>query len=117
MLSSVRNIYNSIFTVFPRLITLILLESTYSNCVRLSFHDSPIPCRFSTIRELNIKVHSFGDCLELLDGRFDQLHTFIVDLVHIRSPRETKNQVSFIRKISMLLDKKTFLFFRVIYQL
>ncbi|CAF1463531.1 unnamed protein product, partial [Adineta steineri] len=92
MLSSVNNIYNCILTVFHCLITLILFESSYINCVRLNLDCPPISFRSSILRKLNIKVQSFGDCLYLLDGRFDQLHTFIIDLLHIRPSDELKNQ-------------------------
>ncbi|CAF3914734.1 unnamed protein product [Rotaria sp. Silwood1] len=37
-------------------------------------------------------VQCFDDCLYLLDGRFNQLHTLCVDLVHINEPHEIKNQ-------------------------
>ncbi|CAF2403782.1 unnamed protein product [Rotaria sp. Silwood2] len=39
-----------------------------------------------------ITVQCFDDCLYLLDGRFNQLHTLCVDLVHINHPEEIKNQ-------------------------
>ncbi|CAF3067489.1 unnamed protein product [Rotaria sp. Silwood2] len=93
MLLSVVNIYDYIFSVFTRLISVVLYESSYKNCVRLNFNDSLHPnIRSSTLLKLNIKVQCFNDCLYLLDGRFNQLNTFHVDLLSIRSPHEVKNQ-------------------------
>ena len=42
----------------------------------------------STLRKLDLKVQTFGDCLYLLDGRFNQLHTFYIELVNIHPPDE-----------------------------
>ncbi|CAF1264653.1 unnamed protein product [Rotaria sordida] len=93
MLSSVVNIYDYIFSVFTHLIVVALYESSYKDCVRLCFNDSLHPnIRSSTLLKLNIKVQCFNDCLYLLDGRFNQLHTFYVDLVRIRIPQEVENQ-------------------------
>ncbi|CAF3395200.1 unnamed protein product [Rotaria sp. Silwood1] len=41
---------------------------------------------------IKIVVQCFDDCLHLLDGRFNQLHTLCVDLVHIHHPQEIINQ-------------------------
>ncbi|CAF3209517.1 unnamed protein product [Rotaria sp. Silwood2] len=78
------NIFNYILTIFNNLISLTLYESSYKNCVRLCF-DNPPPSTFccSTLLKLNIKVQWFEDCLYILDGRFNQLHTLIVDMVNI----------------------------------
>ncbi|CAF4101490.1 unnamed protein product, partial [Rotaria sordida] len=89
MLLSVVNIYDYIFSVFTHLIVVALYELSYKDCVRLNFDDSLHPniCS-STLLQLNIKVQCFNDCLYLLDGRFNQLHTFYVDLVQIRRPHD-----------------------------
>ncbi|CAF5055349.1 unnamed protein product, partial [Rotaria sp. Silwood1] len=61
--------------------------------VPLLFDDAFLPTfRSSTLLKLNIRVQCFDDCLYLLDGRFNQLHTLCVDLVHINEPHEIKNQ-------------------------
>ncbi|CAF1446764.1 unnamed protein product [Rotaria sordida] len=39
-----------------------------------------------------LEIQSFNDCLHLLDGRFNQLHTLYVDLVNLRRPHEIQNQ-------------------------
>ena len=40
-------------------------------------------CFSSTIVHLSIKVLGLKDCLSLLDGRLNQLHTLIVEMNHI----------------------------------
>ena len=118
MLSSVANIFQRIFTVFTNLKYLILYESSYKNCVRLNFDDYHLlhlNFRSSTLLYLDIKVQSFDDCLYLLDGRFNQLHTLIVDLVNLFDTGEIKNQVCFVRKIFIVV--KMFFFLGSIYQI
>ncbi|CAF3412615.1 unnamed protein product [Rotaria sp. Silwood1] len=71
----------------------MLYESSYKNRVRLLLDDEFLPTfRSSTLLKLNIRVQCFDDCLHLLDGRFNQLHTLCVDLVHIHHPQEIINQ-------------------------
>ena len=120
MLLSVTNICNDIFTIFTHLITLVIRESSYRNRVRLFLYDDHPPhpsFRSSTLRILNIRLQTFDDCLCLLDGRFNQLHTLIVDLAHILYPDEILNQVSFAKKNLCCQIRKDYLFFRVIYQI
>ncbi|CAF1377351.1 unnamed protein product [Rotaria sp. Silwood1] len=40
-----------------------------------------------TLLELRVGVQNFIDCLYLVDGRFDQLRTFYVDIYHIFPPQ------------------------------
>ncbi|CAF4928974.1 unnamed protein product [Rotaria socialis] len=90
---SATRIINYILNVFTGLIYLKLHESLYKNCARLLFDDEFLPTfRSSTLLKLNIRIQCFDDCLYLLDGRFSQLHTLCVDLVHINRPHEIKNQ-------------------------
>ncbi|CAF4481660.1 unnamed protein product, partial [Rotaria socialis] len=90
---SATSIINYILNVFTGLIYLKLSESLYKNCARLLFDDEFLPTfRSSTLLKLNIRIQCFDDCLYLLDGRFSQLHTLCVDLVHINRPHEIKNQ-------------------------
>jgi hypothetical protein len=99
---SVRNICNDIFTIFTDLITFVIRDSSYRNSIRLLLYDDHPPCpsfRSSTLRILNIRLQTFDDCLYLLDGRFNQLHTLIVDLAHLDRPDEILNPVNFVRKI------------------
>ncbi|CAF2601687.1 unnamed protein product [Rotaria sp. Silwood2] len=86
-------IVNYILNACTSIIYLTLYESLYKNRVRLLFDDEFLPTfRSSTLLKLNIRVQCFDDCLYLLDGRFNQLHTLCVDLVHINHPEEIKNQ-------------------------
>ncbi|CAF1518188.1 unnamed protein product [Adineta steineri] len=41
---------------------------------------------------LNVKIQTFENCLYLLDGRFNQLHTLIVDLANVHRPYKILNQ-------------------------
>ncbi|CAF2783665.1 unnamed protein product [Rotaria sp. Silwood2] len=93
MISSVENICNYIFNILTRLTSLTLYETSYRCPVRLNFYN-PLPFTIfsSTILILNVRVQCFEDCLYLLDGRFNQLHTLYVDLVNIHCPRKLKNQ-------------------------
>ncbi|CAF4772901.1 unnamed protein product, partial [Rotaria sp. Silwood2] len=93
MILSATNICNHILTVFTSLIYLTLYESSYKKRVPLLFDDAFLPTfRSSTLLKLKIRVQCFDDCLYLLDGPFNQLHTLCVDLVHINQPHEIKNQ-------------------------
>jgi hypothetical protein len=62
--------------------------------------------RSSTIRILNVKIQTFENCLYLLDGRFNQLHTLTVHLSNVHRPDKILNQVSFIKQ-----NKKRYIFF------
>ncbi|CAM4834649.1 unnamed protein product [Rotaria magnacalcarata] len=93
MILSAKNICNHILTVFTSLISLTLYESSYKKRIPLLFDDAFLPTfRSSTLLKLKIRVQCFDDCLYLLDGRFNQLHTLCVDLTHINEPDEIKNQ-------------------------
>ncbi|UJR26414.1 hypothetical protein I4U23_007746 [Adineta vaga] len=84
MLSLVANIFEYIFPLFMKLKCLILHESSYRDRVRINFDDSLIlSFRSETILILKLNVQAFDDCLYLLDGRFHQLHTLIIDLLNI----------------------------------
>ncbi|CAF2981008.1 unnamed protein product [Rotaria sp. Silwood2] len=87
------NILNYMLTVFTNLICLTLYESSYKNRVLLCFDDPPpTTFRCSTLLKLNIRVQCFEDCLYLLDGRFNQLHTLNVDVVDVYYHDEIQNQ-------------------------
>ncbi len=58
---------------------------------RLLF-DNPSPTiNCSTLLELHISLSGFIDCLYILDGRFNKLHTFHVDIEDISSSNLTNN--------------------------
>ncbi|CAF1451780.1 unnamed protein product, partial [Rotaria sordida] len=87
------NILNYMLTVFTNLICLTLYESSYRNRLLLCFDDPPpTTFRSSTLFKLNIRVEFFEDCLYLLDGRFNQLHTVNVDMVDVYYHDEIQNQ-------------------------
>ncbi|CAF1514089.1 unnamed protein product [Rotaria sordida] len=70
-----------------------LYEPSYQSCARLNFNDSLHPyIRSSTLLKLNISVQCFDDCLCILDGRFNQLYSFSVDLGYIHIPEEMENR-------------------------
>ncbi|CAF3771529.1 unnamed protein product [Rotaria socialis] len=85
--SSINNgnplIFTHIFTIFNNLRYL----SFGPSCLwyqRLSFNEF-LTVASSTLLELHVCLSYFDDCLYLLDGRFNQLHTFCVDLKYILS--------------------------------
>jgi len=88
-----------IFSVFNNLTHLMFSESSYENIVPLFFD---VPFRSfssSNLLLLNIKVQSFSQFVYLVDGRFNQLHTLIVDLINPADSTELiENKVSFKRK-------------------
>ncbi|CAF4656270.1 unnamed protein product, partial [Rotaria sp. Silwood2] len=93
MLLSTRNIFDYIFIFFTNLIDLTFYESSYKNRLPLYFADPPSHTfRSSTLLKLNVRIQSFDDCLYLLDGRFNQLHTLYVDLTSIHRPNHIQNQ-------------------------
>jgi hypothetical protein len=60
---------------------LAIAPLSINNHVPLSLKDlSPSTFSSSTLTKLCINVHSFDDCLALLDGRLKQLITFIVQI-------------------------------------
>ncbi len=98
VLETMENICNHIFTVFNNLSHLIFYESSYKNIVRLLFDFPSVNFFSSTLWVLNIKIQCFRVCLYLLDGRFNRLHTLIVELANLYPTEDIENQVSFRRK-------------------
>jgi hypothetical protein len=92
--------------VFNNLIDLIFYDASYRDISRLMLGVPSVKFSSSTLLTLNIKVHHFDDCLYILDGRFNKLHTLYIDLIKIDpSSREIENQVSLIVKdIFIALD-------------
>jgi len=84
-------IINHIFSVFKKLTHLIISESSHQNMVGLPVDYPPINICSSTLLVLNIKVTIFDICLYLVDGRFDQLHTLIVQSRDIRHTGKIEN--------------------------
>jgi hypothetical protein len=88
-------ICNHIFDVFKKLTHLIFSESSYLNIVELPFIYPPISFCSSTLLVLNVKIHCFDTCLYFLDGRFNKLHTLIVESAYIYSSEKIENKVCF----------------------
>ncbi|CAF1545259.1 unnamed protein product [Adineta ricciae] len=94
MFSSIANIFQRIFPTFSKLKYLILDSRWYYNCVRLNSDESSFIHNFrsSTLLYLDIKVQSYNDCLYILDGRFNQLHTLIIDVVNPFDTYDVQNR-------------------------
>ena len=79
-----RNVYAHILTFFKNLKHLSVLETLVSSYRGMSLYDLPSTTFFSsTLTHLCINVNTFDDCLYLLDGRLQQLSTFIVRIYYI----------------------------------
>ena len=89
-----------IFSVFINLTHLMFAgESLYEKTDRLLFDFPSRSFSSSNLLVLTIKVQSISQFIYLIDGRFSQLHTLIVDLVNIVFwPDLIENKVSFTRK-------------------
>ncbi len=73
------NVFTNILIIFINLIYLDLHSQDICRYITRPFLSLPSTrCYSSNIVHLNIGVHSFEDCLCLLDGHLTQLHTFIV---------------------------------------
>ncbi|CAF4490261.1 unnamed protein product [Rotaria magnacalcarata] len=55
-------------------------DPSFNNCHILSFGASPPNVFSCTLSKLNVMIDTYSDCLYLLDGRFNQLHTFYVTI-------------------------------------
>ncbi|CAF1534636.1 unnamed protein product, partial [Rotaria sp. Silwood1] len=72
-------IFTHIFTMFNNLQYLDFVSSSYYY-QQLSFNYSPPRIFSSNLLELYVTLKNFTNCLYLLDGRFNQLHTFHVNI-------------------------------------
>ncbi len=61
----------------------------------LSLGASPATIFSSTLLELHINVVDFTDCLYLLDGRFNQLHTLDFHITYIDESHRTIKKVNY----------------------
>jgi hypothetical protein len=92
----IRFIFTHICVMFTNLQYLNFGLSSSNKCQQLSFGSygsSPLAVSSSTLSELHIRLPRFIDCLYLLDGRFNQLHTLYVYITFIYVPYETINKV------------------------
>jgi hypothetical protein len=102
------NIFTQIFIMFSNLKYLkfgpsssvyhrLALDPSSSVYHRLTL-DPSLPNVFSsTLLELHVVLHSYRDCLYLLDGRFNQLHTLSVLICSFSGPLLTpiNNEVNY----------------------
>jgi hypothetical protein len=89
------NLFTHIFKIFTHIQRLQFYpHAPHYTCSYVFFADQPSMFS-STLVELHINTYFFEHCLYLLDGRFDQLRIFVVDIVHIWSLQWTQiNTVS-----------------------
>ncbi|CAF4241865.1 unnamed protein product [Rotaria sp. Silwood2] len=82
----VTSIFTIVLTVFNNLLYLNCDPFAESDLRRQSFYDKTPTFFSSTLLELHINVASLNECLYLLDGRLNQLHTFYVDIDFFTPP-------------------------------
>jgi hypothetical protein len=75
-------LFTQIFTMFTNLQYLKFVPFSIMH-QPLRFDMSSSTVLSSTLLELNVHLHYFADCLYLLDGRFNQLRTFYVNILVI----------------------------------
>jgi hypothetical protein len=94
------SIFTHILTVFSNIRYLKLYSPSDFYNHELSFDDH-FPTFFSsTLMEFHVSVLSFNDCLYLLDGRFNQLHTLHVTISWFSSSQTMiNNKVSHFMRI------------------
>ncbi|CAF1492795.1 unnamed protein product [Rotaria sordida] len=103
-------VFAHIFTMFINLQYLNFGPSSISY-QQLTFDMSPSTVLSSNLLELHVHVLNFADCLYLLDGRFNQLHTFHVNISYISSNTLTINnteKLPNLRCFSLYCDIRTY---------
>ena len=78
------NLFTHIFKIFTHVQRLQFYPHAPDIYSHVYFADQPSMFS-STLVELHINTYFFEHCLYLLDGRFDQLRTFVSKIVHICS--------------------------------
>ncbi|CAF3941901.1 unnamed protein product, partial [Rotaria sp. Silwood1] len=105
------NIYIKFFDFFANLNCLDCIEPSFTNNAVLSFVDLPSNTFVSSnLTKLRITVDSFGDCLRLLDGRLNQLSTFIVIIVNVKDSSSTEfnsNVLQNLKRFSLTYESLT----------
>jgi hypothetical protein len=99
------NVYIKLPDFFENLTYLSCIGSFVTGNPVLSFVDLPSTAFVSSnLTKLCINVDSFGDCLYLLDGRLNQLYTFIVIIVNLKDYSSIEfNSVSYKDPILFIL--------------
>ena len=99
------DVYVKLLDFFENLNSLSCSGSFVDGNPILSFIDLPSTTLVSpNLTKLSITVDSFGDCLCLLDGRLNQLSTFIVIIVEVKDHSSIEfNSVSYKDPIFFIL--------------
>ncbi|CAF2785369.1 unnamed protein product, partial [Rotaria sp. Silwood2] len=88
-------IFTHIFTLFTNLQYLNFCPSLL-NHQRLSFDTTPLIIISTNLLKLHVYLDAFTDCLYLLNGHFNQLHTFYVNIsVILSSNLSINNKVDY----------------------
>ena len=91
--SIIEALFTHIFSMFPNLQILNLAQNAFWH-QHLSFDTLSPTVMSSTLLELSVCLVTFDDCLRLLGGHFNQLHTFDVKIDFIpSSPQIIDNKV------------------------
>ncbi|CAF1354120.1 unnamed protein product [Rotaria magnacalcarata] len=84
-LDQTTNVFIKLLDFFENLNYLSCIGSSVTGNPVLSFVDLPLNTFVSSnLTKLCVTVDSFGDCLRLLDGRLNQLSTFIVIIINAK---------------------------------
>ena len=95
------NLFTNLLMMFTNLESfkfgLSLIEDQY-----ISFKISPLLISSSKLLELHVNVATLNDCLYLLDGRFDQLRIFYVQIFRIEYNSHLRSH----RSVSLFLHEE-----------
>ncbi|CAF1467107.1 unnamed protein product [Rotaria sordida] len=83
-------LFTHIFTMFTNLQYLNFSPSSFGH-QRLSFRTQPPTIISTNLLKLHVSLNDFNDCLYLLDGSFNQLHTLYVNISFIVSTNVSVN--------------------------
>ncbi len=109
--------FTQIFSIFPNLQYLHFCPSSIWR-QRLSFFTPPLTVISTNLLQLHVSLRDFTICLYLLDGCFNQLRTFYVDIFAISASNETvNNTVDYFFKLISKLNELIILFSRKNYLL
>ncbi|CAF2612711.1 unnamed protein product [Rotaria sp. Silwood2] len=116
----IRNILTYIFTYILTMFTNLCYLNFQASLIysqQVSFDIVPRKLIFSsTLLELHVNLENFNDCLYLLNGRFNQLHTFHVNISTIRSDPtiDNKEKLFNLKYFSLTCDVKTYVYDKLI---
>jgi hypothetical protein len=96
------NVFTHIFSTFNNLQCLCFGLSSYYN-KWLSFNTVPIHVVSTNLLKLHVCLNNLSDCLYLLDGCFNQLHTFRAKIFSISHSHLTNsNEVCYSKQVYSL---------------